>query len=73
VFKYVYNKIGISIMKLKSAAAVIKNILTFTFSGFTIFFIAMLFFITVHDTMTGESSNTAEYCAKYGFLASRGC
>jgi hypothetical protein len=59
-------------MKLKSVA-VIKNILTFTFSGFTIFFIAMLFFMTVHDTMTGESSNTAEYCAKYGFLASPGC
>jgi hypothetical protein len=26
--------------------------------------------MTVHDLMTGESSITAEYCAKYGFLAS---
>jgi hypothetical protein len=52
---------------------IIKKILKWAFSGFTIFFIAMLVVITVHDTMTGESSNTAEYCAKYGFLASPGC
>ena len=29
--------------------------------------------MTVHDLMTDESSITAEYCAKYGFLASPGC
>jgi hypothetical protein len=38
-----------------------------------IFFIGMLFFILVHDTLTGKSSVTAEYCAKYGFLASPDC
>ena len=51
----------------------IKKILKFVFTGFSIFFIAVLFFMTVHDLMTGESSITAEYCAKYGLLASPGC
>ena len=51
----------------------IKRIIQFAFSGFSLFFIAMLSFILVHDVLTGESSVTAEYCAKYGFLASRGC
>jgi len=51
----------------------IKTILKIAFSGFSLFFIAMLVFITVHDLMTGESSATAEYCAKYSFLASPGC
>ena len=51
----------------------IKKILKWAFSGFTIFFIALLFFMAVHDTFTGNSSQTAEYCAKYGFLASPGC
>ena len=51
----------------------IKTIRQFVFSGFSLFFIAMLFFILVHDTLTGESSFTAEYCAKYGFLASPDC
>ncbi len=51
----------------------IKNTLKWIFSGVCIFFIAMLVFMVIHDTMTGESSNTAEYCAKYGFLASPGC
>jgi hypothetical protein len=50
-----------------------KKILKIVFTGFSIFFIALLFFMTVHDLMTGESSITAEYCAKYGFLASPGC
>jgi hypothetical protein len=27
----------------------------------------------VHDSLTGVSSQTAEYCAKYGFLASPDC
>jgi hypothetical protein len=37
------------------------------------FFIAMLFFMLVHDAMTGASSQTGEYCAKYGFIASPDC
>jgi hypothetical protein len=51
----------------------IKKALKWIFSGFSILFIAILVFMTVHDLMTGESSNTAEYCAKYGFLASPEC
>jgi hypothetical protein len=51
----------------------IKKIIQFAFSGFGIFFIGMLFFILVHDTLTGKSSTTAEYCTKYGFLASPDC
>jgi hypothetical protein len=53
--------------------ATIKKILKRAFSGVTMFFIAMLVMMIVHDTITGESSNTAEYCAKYGFLASPDC
>ena len=56
-----------------SKMILIKKILKFVFTGFSIIFIALLFFMTVHDLMTGESSITAEYCAKYGFLASPGC
>jgi hypothetical protein len=41
--------------------------------GFSLFFIGMLFFMLIHDTLTGASSQTAEYCAKYGFLASPEC
>jgi hypothetical protein len=51
----------------------IKRILKWVFGGFTIFFVSMLFIMTVHDIMTSESSTTAEYCAKYGFLASPDC
>ena len=51
----------------------IKKIIQFAFSGFSLFFISMLFFIVIHDAMTGVSSTTAEYCAKYGFLASPEC
>jgi hypothetical protein len=51
----------------------IKRISELLFGGFSIVFVGMLFIMTVHDVMTGESSNTAEYCAKYGFLASPGC
>ena len=51
----------------------IKTALKWVFSGFTLFFIAMLFFVIVHDLLTGESSQTSEYCAKYGFLASPEC
>ena len=51
----------------------IKTLIQFAFSGFCLFFICILIFMVVHDTLTGESSVTAEYCAKYGFLASPGC
>ena len=52
----------------------IAKSLKFTFSGFSLFFIGMLFFIVVYDALTGASSETtAEYCAKYGFLASPKC
>jgi hypothetical protein len=56
-----------------SRESAIKKALKFAFSGFSIFFISMLVFIVVHDMLTGESSTTAEYCSKYGFLASPGC
>ena len=45
----------------------IKKVLKWLFSGFSFFFIAMLFFMVVHDAMTGESSTTAEYCANMEF------
>ena len=52
----------------------IKMIIQFAFSGFSLFFIGMLFFIVVYDALTGASSETtAKYCAKYGFLASPKC
>ena len=51
----------------------IKNALKWIFSSFSIFFIAILFFMLVHDSLTGASSQTAEYCAKYSFLASTDC
>lgn len=51
----------------------IKKALKFAFRGFSIFFISMLILILVHDVMTGQSSTTAEYCTKYGFLASPDC
>lgn len=60
----------LSVMATKSS---IKNVLKWIFSGFSIFFICMLIFIVVHDVVTGESSTTAEYCTKYGFLASPDC
>jgi hypothetical protein len=52
----------------------IKKVLKWVFSGFSIFFISMLIFLLVHDVMTGGPSETsAEYCTKYGFLASPDC
>ena len=51
----------------------LQQALKWVFSGFGIFFISMLFFMLVHDTLTGESPTTAEYCTKYGFLASPDC
>ena len=46
-----------------------KNTFKKIFSGFSIFFIAMLVFMVVHDTMTSESFNTSEYCTKYGIFS----
>jgi hypothetical protein len=51
----------------------IKKAFKFAFSGFSLVFIAMLFCVLVHDMLTGESSQTSEYCAKYRFLASPEC
>jgi hypothetical protein len=52
----------------------IKKGLKLIFSGFSIFFMGMLFFIVVYDALTGSSSETTvEYCVKYGFLAAPGC
>ena len=52
----------------------IKKVLKWIFSGLSIFFIGMLILIVVFDALTGASSQTtAEYCAKYGFLASADC
>ena len=52
----------------------IQKALKFAFSGFSLFFVGMLFFIVIYDALTGASSETtAEYCAKYGVLASLKC
>jgi hypothetical protein len=51
----------------------IKNGLKWVLGGFSLFFIGMLFFMLVHDSLTGASLQTAEHCAKYGFLASPDC
>ena len=65
-----YKLIMLSAVAKKSS---IKNILKWVFSGFCLFFSSMLFFMVIHDAMTGVSSTPAEYCAKYGFLASPDC
>jgi hypothetical protein len=51
----------------------IKRTLKYIFGGLSLVFIGILFFIVLHDALTGESSTTAEYCTKYGFLASPEC
>ena len=51
----------------------IKRILKYVFGGLSLVYIGILFFMVVHDLVTGQSSTTAEYCAKYGFLASPEC
>ncbi|HEX6672443.1 MAG TPA: hypothetical protein VFC05_06720 [Nitrososphaeraceae archaeon] len=51
----------------------VKNTLKWIFSGLSILFIVLLIFMLIHDSLTGVSSQTAEYCAKYGFLASPDC
>ena len=59
--------------QINSKKNTIKKILKIAFRGFSILFIAMLFFMIVHDTFTGSSSQTVEYCARYGILASPDC
>jgi hypothetical protein len=60
-------------MNLKS----IKKVLKFAFSGFSIFFIAMLVSITIYGTLTGELDSTtsiSDLCeTSYGNLASPEC
>jgi hypothetical protein len=53
----------------------IRNPLTWIFSGLSIFFIAMLVVITVHNTLLGEGDTTpvTELCAAYGAFASPEC
>jgi hypothetical protein len=51
----------------------VKKALKWIFSGLSIIFIALLVFMLVHDSLTGVSSQTAEYCTKFGFLASPDC
>ena len=51
----------------------VKNILKWIFSVLSILFIVQLIFMLIHDSLTGASSQTAEYCAKYIFLASPDC
>ena len=51
----------------------IKNVLKLIISGLSMSFIAMLDIMLVHDTLTGTSSHTTEYCVKYSILASPSC
>jgi hypothetical protein len=60
-------------LRATTTKSYIEKTLKWIFCGFTLFFIAMLFFVLVHDLLTGESSQTSEYCSKYGFLASPEC
>jgi hypothetical protein len=51
----------------------IKKILKYVFGGLSLIYIGILLLLVVHDTLTGQSSTTAEYCTKYGVLASPAC
>ena len=52
----------------------IKKALKLIFSGVSILVIGMFLLVVFYDALTGASSQTtAEYCAKYGFLASPDC
>jgi hypothetical protein len=69
------EQFSLSIMTLSviSKKTSIKNALKWIFSGVSVSFIAILVFMLAHDSLTGTSSQTAEYCAKYGILASPAC
>ena len=60
-------------MQSAIAKSSVKNILKYVVGGLSLLYIGILFFMVVHDTMTGQSSTTADYCKKYGFLASPEC
>jgi hypothetical protein len=53
----------------------IKKAFKWVFIGFSLFFIGMLSFLSLHDYLTGGggTAQVAELCAKYGFLASPEC
>jgi hypothetical protein len=51
-----YKLIMLSAMAKKIS---FKNVLKWIFRGFCLFFISMLFFMVIHDTMTGVSSQTS--------------
>lgn len=65
--------VAIMTLSVISEKSSMKNILRWIFSGVSVSFIAMLVFMLAHDSLTGTSSQTAEYCAKYGILASPDC
>ena len=71
--KYNYRVHGLPMQSATSKKSSVKNILKYMFGGLSLLYIGILFFMVVHDTMTGQSSLTAEYCKKYGFLASPEC
>ena len=69
-----HDTISVNDVSIITKKIIIKKALKWIFSGFSIFFIGMLFFIVVYDALTGASAQTtAEYCANYGFLASPDC
>ena len=47
----------------------IKRALRWLFSGFSITFIGILLFVVIHDSLTGLSSTTIDYCEKIVFLS----
>jgi hypothetical protein len=51
----------------------IKRALRWLFSGFSITFIGILLFVVIHDSLTGLSSTTIDYCEKYSFFISPSC
>ena len=71
--KYSYSFHRLPMQSAMSRKNSIKRILKYVFGGLSLVYIGTLLFMVVHDIMTGESSTTAEYCKKYGFLASPDC
>ena len=68
--EYIFQLMTLSTLSNKTS---VKNTLKLIFSGLSILFIVLLIFMIIHDSLTGVSSQTAEYCTKYGFLASPDC
>lgn len=61
---------ALSVLSKKTS---IKNILKLIFSVLSVAFTAMLVIMLAHDTITGNASQTTEYCVKYGIIASPAC